>query len=147
MSGDDDAPQGAFASLLDSAGDILTRFLGNALQSFESGDVTYHDYTFGDGWRMVSSTRPVEITVPAQAVGENGNQGRVTLQIDDNGDGSFDKILGVAHAQASGLASNPRVEDEGSATVTLPPGGQYQVVNQDDPAAANSVFNIREVAK
>lgn len=150
MTGDDDAPQGAFASLLDSAGNILARFLGNALQAFTSADVRYPFRGFGNWYDPAADrgdNRPTTVTVDATVYGQNGNAGSVLLHVDDDGDDANDAKFAVAATRASGLTTNPDMMAEGSVTVPIPAGGQYKIVNQADPTGNNAIQDVREVAK
>jgi len=115
-----------------------------ALDEPASGDVRYPSRFFGS-WYQPSTERPVEVMIDAHAESGGATAGSVWLRVDDNGDGAHDVTFAIAYAKASGLTTNPNVHDEGSTTVTLPPGGQYKIVNASDPEGGNSILDVREV--
>jgi hypothetical protein len=150
MTTDGDAPQGAFASLLDSAGDILQRFLGHALHVPTADEVRYPNRSFGD-WNTPADERgddrPTQVLVEVSLVATDGRSAHVQVALDDDGDGGIEKRISVGQAQIYGLTTNPNLNQIATVTFDLPPSGSYRIDNQDDPNDGNDVLDVREVQK
>lgn len=130
---------GHFSVRADSAelgGDEVPAMPGSS--SNETGGV--------DSWRQASSSRPVEVVVQGEAYTDGASDAKVSLLVDEDGGSTADFTFTVAHAP-SDLTDG--TSDEGSLSLTIPVGAQYQVdaTSNNDPDDTDNSATVYEYVK
>lgn len=95
--------------------------------------------TLGGGWVSEDANQDCFVFGQIRALNTEGTNGQVTVDVDESGGTTPDYTFSAfADASTDGIVTE---------TVTfwafLPPGGQYQVVNDSDPAGSNSLRFVR----
>lgn len=93
----------------------------------------------GAGWQQPSTTRPVIVQVAIEVDASSTQEADVRLDYDIDGDGT---------REAFELVESPAGGGTGGSlfTIRLPPGGQYKIVNVNDPKG-NNVGKTAEFTK
>jgi len=120
-------------TVVSPAGDILTAATfattANATPGFDTPTT-------------VSANAAALVTIALDADTDGSTSARIEVQIDETGSGSADYTAGVCVAKPT-LPQNTSIH--GTVTAFVPAGGQYEIVNVDDPRGANRILNVRHI--
>jgi len=93
-----------------------------------------------DTWTGDSVDRPVLLVVTVGVESDGTDPGRVSVDVDEDGGTTPDYSVVVGSLLADAAVD---VTETSSATIVIPPGAQYQISNESDPNASNSIEAVR----
>lgn len=93
-------------------------------------------------WTTADAQRPSWVELSATAVTDGTSVGEVTLEVDEDGDGTVDYSFPAAYIAADNAAGT---DQKDYVKAYVPAGGQYRIANTSDPSGSNSIDTVREV--
>lgn len=91
-----------------------------------------------DTWRTPNSDRPTLVLVEVQMEAASATDAEIQIEVDDSGGTTAD--YSFSRNVSAGLDATLY----GNWLVHIPPGGSYQINNQNDPLGLNSIQHVRE---
>lgn len=95
-----------------------------------------------DTWTTADANRPTFIEVDASVVTDGTSEGKVVIDVDEDGGTSADYSLTIAEIDPDNASG---AGQDGALTTYIPAGAQYQIQNVSDPNGSNVINTVREV--
>lgn len=110
--------------------------------SIDDGQTTASGASSFGSWTEVSASRPSWVLAEATVETDGTSRGEVTIEVDEDGDGTAEYDITVAHVDPDNASG---AIDKGSTRVYVPAGGQYRFTNASDPNTNNTLGDVREL--
>lgn len=112
-------------------------------------DFTWEERTPTPGFGEVvtpNTERPTTVLATVHMQSTSGSTAQVDVEVDQGGGWTLAAPLSVT-ATAGALTSPPDVSAQEAVKIDVPPGGDYRIVNNADPAGGNSVVKVLEATR